>query len=88
MLVPLYMATVSAGSYRVSVNWTGIYLWDCVTGLPESDGRVQNVSLRSLCPSFSSCLALTVALNHTRLRQLVLALPKKDRHQRPSAAAL
>lgn len=42
-----------------------------------------NVSLRSVCLRFTSCLALAVSLNHSHLFQLLSALPKKDRTLNP-----
>lgn len=42
-----------------------------------------NVSLRSSCLRFSSCLAQVVTLNHPGLFQLLSALPQKEKLQRP-----
>lgn len=45
--------------------------WNLCVRLHDQTARVRcevpNVSLRSLCLSFNSCLALTMTLNHTRL---------------------
>lgn len=47
-----------------------------------------NVSLRSVCLSFGSSLALAVTLNHKQLFQLLSALPKKERFEWPPVTPL
>lgn len=77
--MPLYMATASEG--HISSGSKPVR--NLCVGLRDQTARVRceglNVSLRSLCLRFNSCLALAALLNHHRLSQLLSALPKKDR---------
>lgn len=88
MFLPLYMAMVSEGHISSGSKLD----WNLCVRLRDQTARVicegLNVSVRSSCLSFNSCLALTMPLNHTRPFQLLSALPKKDRLQRPPAHAL
>lgn len=83
VVLPLYMATVS----ELHISSGSKLVWNLCLRLRDQTARVRceglNVSLRSVCLSFNSCLALAVALNHNHLFQLLSALPKKDRLQRP-----
>lgn len=83
MVLPLYMATVS----EVHISSGSKRVWNLCLRLRDRTARLRceglNVSLRSFCLRFSSCLALAAALNHNRLFQLLSALPKKDRLERP-----
>ena len=83
VVMPLYMATVS----EVHVSCGSKLVRNLCQWRRDETARVTcdglNVSLSSFCLSFNSCLALDAALNHNHLLQLLSALPKKDRLERP-----
>lgn len=79
VVLPLYMDTVS----EVHISSGSKLVWNLCLRLRDQTARLRceglNVSLRSFCLRFNSCLALPVELNHNYLFQLLSALPKKDR---------
>lgn len=88
VVMPLIMATVR----EVHISSGSKLIWNLCLRLRDETATVWceglNVSLRSFCLRFNSCLALDLALNHNHLFQLLSALPKKDRLERPPLSPL